>query len=395
MSISDWKPLFTTTMNHNVDVHNVDVHNVDVHNVDVHNVDNSEKYDDTMVDDTMVNDTITEPIFDYDLSTCDEHWKKNTCQVDLNVVCGILPPITPSLRIQLTKLFVATEDIPTPYIKDVNKSLKPCDNRYLDHKNPHPFDARIVFYEKPHIYFLDGNCENNISATTLLHCFFPEFDKNSTAHGTLESKTYATSCHRPTYKYYGCKTVNDIFRKWDIARDLGTELHLNIEQFLNNEPYQVCADNKPCFEMFTDIYKNKNFFHFENFRTEWRITDPELRISGSIDYAGLCENGDLVLLDWKRVENLSDCSFARMKRQPPEMGYDVCKELENCKMITYSLQMNLYKYIIERNYNMRVKKMLLIKLHPKQKQGPIVYKCPNMQKYIVKICARRLQSLRQ
>jgi len=248
----------------------------------------------------------------------------------------------------------------------------------LELKNPHSLDCRIVAIQEPHLYFIDGNCDGIISSTTFVHSFFPEFDSQEASQKILESKSFKETSHRPSHKYNGCTTKEDILEKWNKWRDLGTELHDNIEKFLNDEKIEPCRENKEPFEKFLIIYRDHHFWKWKSYRTEWAIFDEEFRIAGKLDFVGIDKNGHLVILDWKRVGMITDSCIGRFQGKKPVMGLEECRDLENCKFVTYSLQLNVYKYIIEKNYGFKVSKMFLIQVHPSVKQ-PSIYKVADLQ----------------
>jgi hypothetical protein len=295
--------------------------------------------------------------------------------------------------------FEATPLLPSPLLQDVPPHIMFPKKRYTCQSNAHPMDKRVVALDEPHVYFLDGRCDNVISSTAFVHAFFPHFDDQGVAASTLKSATFASSKHRPTYKYHGCENEADILKCWKRAQELGTRLHTAIELYLNGEPYEIEPDNTKCFQQFLNFYQDVKFRTWEVYRTEWAIFDPELRVAGKIDYLGMRDDGTFVMLDWKRTENISDRSFNAFRKLPAEMGYGVCSHMENCNFMTYSLQQNLYKYILETHYGIRVSKMLLIQMHPKltdveQANGkkiplPVVVMVPNLQHVIRDMLACR------
>jgi len=101
-----------------------------------------------------------------------------------------------------------------------------------------------------------------------------------------------------------------------------------------------------------------------------------------------------VLLDWKFAKNINDCCFERFEGKPPVYGYGPCQFLENCNYVHYSLQLNLYKYILEKHYHYYVKKMMLIQFHNSLKSAG-VYLVGNLQKVIKEIMATRKWVLQQ
>ena len=46
----------------------------------------------------------------------------------------------------------------------------------LSEINKHPFDSRIKFKEEGHIYWIDDDNTDLISATTFIHKFFNDFE---------------------------------------------------------------------------------------------------------------------------------------------------------------------------------------------------------------------------
>jgi hypothetical protein len=301
--------------------------------------------------------------------------------------------ISPNVAEHLNNKFVPCDKLKTPFLKDcVVPEVK---KMYLENKNVHPRDSRIVSLDDPHCYFIDGNCDNIVSSTSFCHAYFPSFDQEKGAAKILSGKTFQKTGHRPSNKYYGCKNVGDVLDRWAHWRDLGTMLHDNIENFINGEEYVLHEENKKAFEKFLKFYEDKAFWYFSHLRTEWAVFDEETRLAGKIDYCGIDpKTGHVIILDWKRVGQISDSCMQRWSkgREPLEMGYDVCSKFENCKYITYSLQLNVYKWILEKNYGLYVKAMYLIQIHPKVK-NVTVYKVPNLQKVVVKMAAARKKIL--
>jgi hypothetical protein len=314
----------------------------------------------------------------------------------LDLIIPHIPPIPDHVMHDLYSEFQPNEWCPTVHLKDLNPKATIRPQKFLSQKNAHEWDKRIIFVEEPHKYYIDGNCGDWLSVTSLVGCFFPDFDSKSQAVKTFQTKSFKDTVHRKSNKYYGCTSPEDIMAKWTEMSNLGTLLHANIENYYNNEPYTVCEENKEPFKQFLDLFQDKDWASWEPFRTEWSIFDPETRICGQIDFCGMInrENGHVVLLDWKRCESITDCCFNRFQGKDPTTGYGVCCDLENCKWVKYSLQLNTYKYILEKNYGLYVKKMYLIQLHPTLKnKGAAVYKVGNMTRTVEDMMACRKLAL--
>jgi RecB family endonuclease NucS len=84
-------------------------------------------------------------------------------------------------------------------------------------------------------------------------------------------------------------------------------MHLEIEKFFNGVPQK-----STCLEM--EKFHKFNLDHIvargiTPYRTEWRIAAPDLGLAGSIDFVGKDNEGNYIIMDWKRSKNLSKASF--------------------------------------------------------------------------------------
>ena len=108
------------------------------------------------------------------------------------------------------------------------------------------------------------------------------------------------------------------------------------------------------------------FSYFEDFlreitinpyRSEWRIYDRTLKLAGSIDLISKNEDGSYNIYDWKRSSRLHQSN-------PYQSGLGRLCSLEDTPRNHYFLQQNLYKYILENQYGLRIHSMYLVGLHP-------------------------------
>ena len=93
-------------------------------------------------------------------------------------------------------------------------------------------------------------------------------------------------------------------------------------------------------------------------RTELCIFHCGLRVAGQIDALFLDGDWKLVIVDWKRVRHLRTEGFDPL-RYPLD-------QLPDCNYWIYSLQLNLYRYILETEYAHDVSAMFLAVVHPEQ-----------------------------
>ena len=108
------------------------------------------------------------------------------------------------------------------------------------------------------------------------------------------------------------------------------------------------------------------------FRTEWRIYATDESVAGSIDFVAREPNGPLVLFDWKRARKLHEKgnSFGKFMKSP-------VSHVPDAALFQYRLQLNLYKWILERYYSMHVAAMYVVSLHPDDRT--YVDNVPDMQ----------------
>jgi len=220
--------------------------------------------------------------------------------------------------------------------------------------NKHELDSRIKFRENGHKYWIDNKSKDLISSTTFIHTFFSEFDIDKIISGILNSNKYKD----PEYKYFGM-SAEDIKQSWktngDSSRDLGTHLHKDIEDYYNGK--QIENDSIE----FKQFLRFKEEFNYEVYRTEWLIFSDILRITGSIDIVFKNEDGTLSLGDWKRSKEIVYEGFNG------KCGKFPLNHIPDCNFYHYSLQLNLYRVILEKFYGKTIKEMFLVVLHPNNK----------------------------
>ena len=99
------------------------------------------------------------------------------------------------------------------------------------------------------------------------------------------------------------------------------------------------------------------------YRTEWMIYSESLRLTGSVDIVFKNDDGTVSLGDWKRSKEIHYKSYGNKCGQYP------FEHLPDCNYYHYSLQLNLYRVILEKFYDIDVKDMFLIICHPDNKDG--------------------------
>jgi hypothetical protein len=229
----------------------------------------------------------------------------------------------------------------------------------LGRKHRHERDNLIHFDEPTHVYTVKGDSRGWISCTGFLHAFFPHADTDDIITKMMRSKKW------PESKWYGM-TREQIKQTWkDLgkeASEAGTAMHLGIEQVMNAAPEEVVPEVKQTKEWeYFEKYWAKDSEVWEPWRTEWEVYDEELKLAGSIDmiYRNK-QDGTFAIYDWKRAKEMK-------MENPFSNGYGPVKDLPDCNYWHYTLQLNVYRWLLEKHYNLKISEMALLVLHPNNK----------------------------
>jgi hypothetical protein len=228
----------------------------------------------------------------------------------------------------------------------------------LAEKNAHPRDAHIQFEEEGHVYTIYGEKGTYVSTTTIVHHQFATFD----SHAIIDGLIKRGRTEDPTNKYYGM-TKEQILQQWaDTAKEAsgqGTKMHLDIELYSNGVPVENASKEFAQFLAF-----RHDFPHLTPYRTEWTVFYEEYKICGSIDMVYYNEETKShEIYDWKRSKEIVfDDSYGKKSTTPG------LEDMPDTNYWHYSLQLNVYKRILETKYDMKITGLYLICLHPDHDQ---------------------------
>lgn len=258
---------------------------------------------------------------------------------------------------------------------------------YLSTINPHERDAFIEFEEGPHIYKIQGDPSQYTSVTTWNHSHFEHFDADAIIDKMMNSKNWKTN------KYYGMSR-EEILTLWNDSRDeaaqAGTKMHYDIECYYNtfhninndyeNTKTQVIKNSSLEYSYFLKFAEDYNYL--KPYRTEWMIWDSDVKIAGSVDMVfqedAIRDPDSILIYDWKRSKEITKTSNFN------KFAITECiNHLPDTNFWHYSLQLNVYKYILEKNYGKKVKGLYLVCLHPLNKNGSYIrIPCADLQKEV-------------
>lgn len=215
----------------------------------------------------------------------------------------------------------------------------------LEDKNPIKRDGDVDFYERDHKYIVKGN-KDYISVTTFIHNFFHKFD----AEKVIE-KNYKKWQNNNHPKYKG-KTKKEIKSMWnkkaEKSSNHGTDIHKKIEDYLN-ELIEPTSDVE--FQYFLNFLED--YTELEPFRTELIVYLEEVKLCGTIDLVAKDKDDNYYIIDHKtndRIERNNDW----------QKGLYPISHLDHCNFNHYSLQLSVYKSILESKYGIKVKGLYLL-----------------------------------
>jgi ATP-dependent exoDNAse (exonuclease V) beta subunit len=250
---------------------------------------------------------------------------------------------------------------------------------YLSTKYPHERDSHITFDEGPHIYTIDGD-SSFMSVTTWNHKHFKPFDSDGIINRMMSSKNWCNS------KYFG-QTKEEIKAMWSAngqqSSAAGTKMHYDIECFYNNNAVENDSVEFSYFMKF-----HSNIPDLKPYRTEWMIYDKELKLAGSIDMIYENPDGTLDICDWKRSKEIKKFNYWGNSATT-----ECIEHLPDVNYWHYTLQLNTYKYLLEKNYKKTIKSMYLVCLHP-NKPSYVKYNVPHLPQEITDLMNLRLEMVK-
>jgi ATP-dependent exoDNAse (exonuclease V) beta subunit len=175
-------------------------------------------------------------------------------------------------------------------------------------------------------------------------------------------------------KYDGM-TKEEIKEVWNHnakdAQQQGTRMHSVIERYYKQEPITDEEKRLPEILQFMEfVSEHKLAPH----GIEWCVYSRTIQLAGTIDFAVANEDGTIDLYDWKRSKH--------MELQNPYRKYShVIQTIPDTNYWHYTVQLNLYKYVIEKEYNKKVRDMYLVCFYPTQTKFE-KYKVSNIQVHI-------------
>ena len=219
-------------------------------------------------------------------------------------------------------------------------------------------DAYIDFEPYEHIYIYKGR-QRLLPVSSLVGYFFESFNPLAAAERQWQNKGIP---------------VEEALDRWDrigtMASEVGTFVHAQTENYFRDGTFETVYPF--CFNGQTEeisVEKEKqHFLQFVNdyairpYRQEWPVYDTALNIAGTIDLICQEDDGSFTIYDWKRSSKVVN-AFG----QPITEGFNGKMSMNGINLpdtsfYHYCLQQNLYRYMLEAHYGIRVRAMNLVVL---------------------------------
>ena len=265
----------------------------------------------------------------------------------------------------------------TPRSKEIEEKML----RFTD-AGKYDQDQFIDFEPEQHVYTYKG-LTRLLPVSSLIAYFFEKFEAQAAA--------------QRQYERYGIP-VDETLKKWErngqMAREVGTFVHEQTESYFRDGTFaKVCPFTfEDQTEMISVEKERQHFLRFvmdydiHPYRQEWPVYDTDLNIAGTIDMVCKEMDGEFTIYDWKRSSKV-----VNVLGQPiveafgGKLGYNGIS-LPDTPYYHYCIQQNLYRYMLEAHYGVKVKAMNLVVLcadYPSY----IVANVPKMDEVIEQIIA--------
>ena len=219
-------------------------------------------------------------------------------------------------------------------------------------------DAYIDFEPYEHIYIYNGR-QRLLPVSSLVGYFFESF--NALAAAERKCQNYSIP-------------VEESLDQWDrigtMASEVGTFMHAQTESYFRDGTFETIYPF--CYNGETEaisLEKEKQYFlqfvsdyAIRPYRQEWPVYDLALNVAGTIDLICQEDDGSFTIYDWKRSSKVVNALG-----QPITEGFNGKMSvnginLPDTSFYHYCLQQNLYRYMLEQHYGIRVRAMNLVVL---------------------------------
>ena len=207
------------------------------------------------------------------------------------------------------------------------------------------FDNNISLDRNNHIYTLKSNPEIEFtSVTTFIGQFFEKFD-------AIDIATKLVKSQREKYRD---KTVDDVLNIWKKAANHGTKVHEELENYILKKTDITEKKTKHGLNWLKNFILDGNYIIYP----EIIIYSEKFNLCGTIDLLiKNMDNNKWIIIDWKTSKIINKKSYNN------KMGiHAASKNIKDTKFNHYSLQLSLYRFLLEEFYGLEIDNQLILHL---------------------------------
>lgn len=202
-----------------------------------------------------------------------------------------------------------------------------------------------------------------VSVSNIVSRYFP-FDVKEALDNALKSSRNKQSL------YYNM-SESDILETWRQARREGLIIHKEIENRIKHQQHPLSAASM----LYEEFIKINNLTPLKNC-CEVQLFDDIYSVKGKIDAVFVNPQNDVYIVDWKRS--------AKLHTHSRKKAFGILQNFPNTNYWKFSVQLNLYRFLFEQQYNIRVCRCFIVIINV-NKCSYEVHDVPDMKEYIVGI----------
>lgn len=234
-------------------------------------------------------------------------------------------------------------------------------------------DKDIVLDESTHKYNLESDPSIVFtSCTTFIKYFFKAFDSIGIANNLVSNHP----------NYIGM-SPQELIEVWDSKAEVGTRVHNEIDKYIKNDEIPKMEKSILAVDWLKKYLNNSS-----QILSEVVLYSKALELAGTVDLLVHDKSTDSYeIFDWKTSQKIDMNSYGYKKGIT-----EATSKLMDCNHTHYSLQLSLYRYILEEYYNLTISKTTI--LHIKDKEI-IPYETKHYKAEIEEMLKYDLESLQK
>jgi len=244
----------------------------------------------------------------------------------------------------------------------------------------------LTYFDEPHEYYVGK--QKFVSVTTLIHKYVEEFDEDKWSKIKADEYKLKQREIIRAWKFINRKGT----MKGSIIHDYAENLFLNkvfkypIEEIIAEFGFDPIKQEYDITKKHVHDFYNDCFGKLIPVKTELVVYDPESMIAGMIDMLFYnVRKKEYQLWDWKTNKAFS--------RESDRYMLDELFTIQDCDMNTYSLQLSLYKYIIEKTTSIKLGDSHIVWFSHNNEKYEII-KTNDMSYFVELIVNKRINELK-